>query len=195
MRLCLLARRIGDVWRDRHGTAAVETALIGLPLLLTILAVFEIGYGFYEIAALDHAAEKGARAIRTGSVSSSAMTAATFKSQIICPSLPSSFDCASVFVNVSVVPSQTNPSGYYTYVNASSSGLVQPVLNATQDTFCPGAGSQYVVLQLLYPASFLSAFFDATATATYNGRPIHVHLATATFKSEPYSGASSYAGC
>jgi Flp pilus assembly protein TadG len=180
---------------DSRGSAAVEFGLVAMPFFAALFAVLEIGYNSFLISALDYATQVSGRAVMTGSVSTSGLTASQFKTQVVCPALPSNFNCSNIFVNMSVVTQGQSPTGYYSYVNSASSGLVQPALNNSQLSFCPGSGSQYVVLQIMYPAPFLTAFFSAGATTNFNGQMVHVLLSSMTFKSEPYTGATTYAGC
>ena len=185
-------RRIAD---DRRGATAVEFGLIGTPFLLTLFAVFEIGYSFYLSTTLDYAAQAGARAVGMGTIATAKMSASDFKTQILCPKLSSVFSCSNVFVNMTVVPAGQNPTGYYSYVNAARSALNRPALDSGSLAFCPGAGTSLVTLQVLYPASFFTSFFSSTATTTFNGVKTHVLMSTVTFKSEPYAGAQAYSGC
>jgi Flp pilus assembly protein TadG len=181
--------------RDAHGATAVEFGLLVLPFMLLLLGVFELGYTFFMMSALDSATRASARAVMTGAVSTAGLSAASFRSGVVCPKLPSNFDCASLFINVSVVPAGTNPTGYYSYVNSNRSALVVPPLDATANKFCPGSGGQYVVLQLLYPVNAFTQLFASSATTLYQGKKVTVLMSTATFKAEPYSGGAAYAGC
>jgi len=187
------------LWRgasDRHGTAAVEFGMIGVPAVLTLCAILEIGLNYFMVAALDHATLTAARAIATGAVSTSGLSASNFNSQVVCPALPSMFNCSNVFVNLTIVAQgQSPPSPYYSYVNSSKSGLIVPALNTTLDTFSPGTSCSYVVLQVLYPAPYLFAFLTAATAATYNGQTVSVLMSSTTFKNEPFSSATSYQGC
>ncbi|MCJ2013437.1 TadE/TadG family type IV pilus assembly protein [Methylobacterium sp. J-076] len=185
-------RRLG---RDARGTTAVEFGLLIVPFMLTLLGVFEVGYTFFMLSALDSAARGSARAVMTGAVSTAGMNAATFRTSVVCPKLPANFDCNSVFTNVTVVPGGTSPTGYYSYVDAAQSALLVPQLNASANTFCPGSGGQYVVVQILYPANFFTGLFAGRSTTTYQGKKVNVLMSTATFKAEPYSGAAAYSGC
>ncbi len=65
----------------------------------------------------------------------------------------------------------------------------------TQNLFCPGSGGQYVVVQILYPASYFTMLFAGSASVTYKGKKVNVLMSTATFRAEPYSGGAAYAGC
>lgn len=181
--------------RERDGATAVEFGLLILPFMLTLLGVFELGYTFFMMSALDSAARTSARAVMTGAVSTAGMTAGSFRTGIVCPRLPSNFDCASVFINVTVVPAGTSPTGYYSYVNSAQSALLVPPLDSSANSFCPGSGGQYVVLQLLYPTSAFTQLFAGRSTATYQGKKVNVLMSTATFKAEPYTGGAAYAGC
>jgi Flp pilus assembly protein TadG len=188
-------RRWRNALSDDGGAVAVEYAIIGTPFLLALFAVFEIAFSFFQLSTLDNAVQISARAVMTGTVSTGAMSASTFKTQVVCPSLPSLFTCSNVVVNMSVVPASQSPTGYYSYVNTNSSGLIQPAIDGSNATFCPGSGSQYVVLQILYPASFITTFFAPNTTTVLNGKKVNALMATATFKTEPYAGAATYAGC
>lgn len=173
----------------------MEFGLLVLPFMLTLLGVFETGYTFFMMSALDSAARGSARAVMTGAVSTAGMSASTFRTSVVCPKLPANFNCANVFVNVTIVPGGTNPTGYYSYVNSAQSALLVPPLDATTNSFCPGSGGQYVVVQILYPASYFTVLFAGRSTTTYQGKQVNALMSTATFKAEPYSGGAAYAGC
>lgn len=181
--------------RDRRGTTAVEFGLIATPTILTFGAILAIGLNFYMVAALDHATLAAARAVATGAVSTAGMTADTFAQTLVCPALPAVFSCSNVFVNLTTVTAGQSPTAYYGYVNGARSGLIQPPLNSATDSFCPGAGSQYVVLQVLYPAPILMNFLTPASPTVYNGQTVNVLMSSTTFKSEPYAGAVTYSGC
>jgi Flp pilus assembly protein TadG len=181
--------------KERKAAVAVEFAMVAVPAVLTLCAILAIGLHFFMVAALDHATLIAARAIATGAVSTNALSASSFQSKVVCPALPSMFNCGNVFANLTIVPQGQSPSAYYSYVNANRSGLIQPPLDTAQDTFCPGAGAQYIVLQLLYPAPFPFAFLTAGAATKFKGQQVSVLMSSTAFKSEPYTGATSYQGC
>lgn len=177
------------------GMAAVEFAMIATPAMLTLGAILAIGLHFFMVASLDHATLTAARAVITGAVSTAGLSAGQFKTQIVCPVLPSIFDCSNVFVNLTVAAQGQSPSAYYSYVNANQSGLIPPPLDAAADSFCPGSGSQYIVLQIVYPQPFLFAFLASATAAKFQGQSVSVLMSSATFRSEPYTGAATYQGC
>ena len=180
---------------DRTGTTAVEFGLLIVPFMLTLLGAFEVGYTFFMMSALDSAVRGSARAVMTGAVSTAGMSASTFRTSVVCPKLPSNFSCSDVFVNVTIVPATSTKTGYYSYVNTAQSGLLVPALDATQNTFCPGSGGQYVVVQILYPASYFTRLFAGGSSTVYKNKSVNVLMSTATFRAEPYSGGTAYAGC
>lgn len=179
---------------DTGGAVAVEFALVAVPFLLTLLGIVQTGYAFFLTSALDSAASASARAVTTGAISTAGLTAAQFRDQVVCPKLPSFFTCSNVFVMLSVVQEGQSPSGYYAYVNSAKNGLIQPPLDASS-RFCPGAGGQYVVLQIQYPTSYLVGLLASAAPTTFNGSPAYILMASTTFRSEPYNGAQAYTGC
>lgn len=190
-----VARVLGRLRHDEGGATAVEFGLLVLPFMLTLLGVFEVGYTFFMMSALDSAARGSARAVMTGAVSTAGMSASTFRTSVVCPKLPANFDCANVFVNITIVPATTTTTGYYSYVNSNRSALLMPKLDATTNAFCPGSGGQYVVVQILYPANYFTVLFAGRSTTTYQGKQVNALMSTATFKAEPYSGGAAYAGC
>lgn len=179
---------------DIDGAVAVEFALVAVPFLLTLLGIIQTGYAFFLTSALDSAASASARAVTTGAISTAGFTAAQFRDQVVCPKLPSAFICSNVFVTLSVVQEGQSPTGYYAYVNSAKNGLIQPPLDAS-GRFCPGTGSQYVVLQIQYPTSYLVGLLASAAPVMFNGAPAYILMASTTFRSEPYNGAQAYAGC
>ena len=196
---------LARVASERRGAVAVEFAFVAPALIFTIVAIFQIGYNYFTMAALDAASRAGARAIMTGSVQQSAMTSSQFISNIVCPNLPSTMKCSSVVVNVSVVLTNPAPSGltgsttlptpsvqptnYYNYVTTNDSGLIFPSTTQASDTFCPGFAGDIVLVQVLYPAPMFSKILNpANASSLWQ-------MSTSTFMNEPFGGASAYTGC
>ena len=175
----------------------MEFGLIAPLLLVTILFLMSIGYIFFMNLSLDYATQKAARQIRTGVVqgatTSIGLTQTQFRTQVVCPLLPSMFDCNNVIVNVQAVPYGANhPNEYYAYVNASQSALIAPALDNTKTSYCPGNGSTsnvpyYVFVQVFYPVNlFISALSSLAVATTYQGQKTYLIMATATFLNEPF---------
>ncbi|MFY9657671.1 MAG: hypothetical protein WAK01_13995 [Methylocystis sp.] len=152
-----------------------------------------------------------ARAVLTGVVSQQGLTQAQFITQYICPELPGNLSCSNIVVNLTIAekppaPALTSgkmnvvlpypPSAYANYINASSNWLIPPSTNNSSNAFCPGAGNQYMVLQVLYPINIIMTLVTTAASvSTVNGQPAYWLMKSAAFENEPFNGAVAYAGC
>jgi Flp pilus assembly protein TadG len=197
--------------RDRRGATALEFGLVLGPTVLTVTVIFQIAYCYFAEGVLDRAAFRGARAVLTGAVSQQGLTQAQFITQYICPELPSNLNCNNIVVNLTIaekppapvsIASKMNvvlpypPSAYANYINVSSTWLTSPSTNNSNNTFCPGVGSQYMVLQVLYPINIIMTLFtNAAGVSTVNGQQVYWLMKSAAFENEPFSGAAAYAGC
>ncbi|YCI06935.1 pilus assembly protein (plasmid) [Ensifer sp. D2-11] len=56
------------LWRSQSGAAAVEFALVCLPLLLLVFGIIEFGRAFYVRNELSHAADVAARRVLIGQI-------------------------------------------------------------------------------------------------------------------------------
>jgi len=192
---------------DTRGAVAMEFGLVVIPLVLLLVGVFQIGYAYYVAASLDRASNAGARAIMTGAVSTVGLSASQFTQTYICPQLTSNFNCSNVAINVVTVlkaPPPANrpgplgpiPTVYHNYVNAAQNGLLFPQLTTSQNTFCPGAGYDLILLQVLYPTPlFTAVFWHGNGVTQLNGNYVYYQMSSTTFKNEPFQNALSYAGC
>jgi TadE-like protein len=207
-------RKFAKLWRslacaaaDRRGAVAIEFGFVVIPLVLLMMGIFQIGYSYYVAAGLDQASNAGARAIMTGAVATTGLSASQFTQTYICPQLPASFDCSSVVINVVTVlkaPPPANrpgslgpiPSAYYNYVNVAQNALLVPQLTTSQNLFCPGAGYDLILLQVLYPTPmFTSALRSGAGVTLRSGKYVYYQMSSATFKNEPFINAITYAGC
>lgn len=184
---------------DRRGAVGVEFGFVAIPLLFTIVAIFQIGYGYYVAATLDRAANAGARAVATGAVSQAGLTQTQFITQYVCPQLSANFSCADIVVNLTVVlkanSAPTLPSNYNNFVNAT--GVNAPSTTNSQNTFCPGGPFDLVLLEVLYPAPLFSGVFSQGSSVTQlsPGHNVYYLMSTATFKNEPFQNATVYPNC
>jgi Flp pilus assembly protein TadG len=184
--------------RETRGATAVEFALIAPPFFLTVMFLIAIGYMVFMQEALDYATQRAARQIRTGQTqTSNIQTASAFAAQTVCPQLPSLFNCNNIIVSANDFPTNVSSSGSYpsnvytSFINSSNTGLVPPSLTSN-NTFCPGAGSYYVFLQILYPVPFFLSFLSSSSIATnYNGQNYYMIMSTAVFLNEPFTASAS----
>ena len=88
---------------ERKAMAAVEFAIIGAPLLLTLVAIFQSALYIYNSSRLDAATHVAARQIITGSVQGAGTTAAQLRTNL-CSLLPATIPCGSVIAPPSYSP-------------------------------------------------------------------------------------------
>jgi hypothetical protein len=189
--------------RDCTGVVMIEFAFLAAPTIILVLLSLEWGYQKYLQAAIDYGVQTAARKIMTGyvqaqTVNGAPLTAAQFRTNILCPLLPSLISCNNVFVNIKTFQASSEPTPYYSYVNSSKSGLIPPALNNANNNYCIGKGSSYVILQVAYPVpAFNIMLSQFGATTMVNGVQTYLLMSTASFKNEPFTASSNTtaAGC
>ena len=176
----------------RRGAVAIEFALVGIPFFMLILGIMTVGFVLFCSSTLDSATQRAARQIMVGSSQNSSLTAAQFRTNVLCPFLPTTmFDCTKVVVDLQTVTESKEPTDWYDFVKPNSSSLIAPPLDNSQASFCMGAGNAYQVLRVVYPLpSYLAAF--ASSPSVVQGQ--FIVQATAAFKNEPFQGGTS-SGC
>jgi Flp pilus assembly protein TadG len=160
--------------QNRSGASALEFAIIGVPLILLLLAIFEIAFIYMGNFSLENAVNQAARLVRTGQAQN--FNAASFK-QSVCEALLPPLSCEGLKLDVR------------TFDSFGSSELTSPVDgqgNMKQDfSFDPGARNDVVVVRAFYEWPLLKAFPAPIDFATpNNGSP--VLIATAAFRNEPF---------
>jgi Flp pilus assembly protein TadG len=175
--------------RAEKGAAAVEFAIISIPLLALLLATFQTAVVLFAAQLLESATESAARQIMTGQAQTSNLTQAQFRN-LICPSssggttpanaLPKLIDCTKLIIDVRVASN-------FSSTDTSKNVFTTP----SQAQFSPGGPDTINVVRVMYQLpSYLSIagggggsnIFGVTGGPTSN-----VILATAVFQTEPYS--------
>lgn len=164
--------------------------MVGLLCVELIIETMQAGLYFYTSASLEFATGKAVRQIMTGAVSSQGLTAAQFRSNILCPYLPSTMPCANVITNINTVAEDVSPNGFYQFVNASQSAVNQPTMNNTQTSFCIGSTSSVVYAQVFFAMPLISPIWRAIATGSWNGSPAYFVPSASAFKNEPFQGST-----
>ncbi|MGH6811045.1 MAG: TadE/TadG family type IV pilus assembly protein [Methylocella sp.] len=167
--------------------AAVEFAMIGAPLVLIFLEIFQSGLFVYDSASLNHATQAAARQIMTGEVQKEGLTAAQFRTNLLCPLLPATMPCGNVIVNLQTFSEADYPSGFYSFVNSTQTAIIIPPLDNTKTSFCPGGNGEYVYLQVYYAMPLIGAVWLPVVTTTFQGQTVNLVSAAAAFKNEPYT--------
>lgn len=172
-------RPLSQRWkRDEHGTTAVEFALIALPFLLTLLAIFEFGSEFVFQTALDEATTDASRQIRTGALQSTGTASQSSMAAAICSNLKfASAGCTGkLSIDVRVFQSFSAVST----PNPFSSGTLDP----TQLTFQLGGPGNIVLVTTYYQWTVLVPGLSQFMAPLNNGQV--VLKSTVAFRNEPY---------
>jgi Flp pilus assembly pilin Flp len=190
---------VAQFCRQTRGATAVEFALVSPMLLLTVLFILSVGYMLFMAQALDYATQKAARQVMTGQAQGSVsgttpLSQDQYRTTVVCPLLPSLFNCDNVIVNMQAVPNpgSNHPYEYYSFLNTAQTGLAIPTLSNASTSYCPGQQQGYVYLQILYPVNFFLSFLStSTVATTYLGQKVYLIMSTATFLNEPFVAPAS----
>ncbi len=173
-----------------QGTAAIEFGAVAFPFLILIMFILFVSLILFYRTTLDFATQKAARALMVGTPQTSGQTATQFRTNTLCPYLTLVFfDCSKIVVNLVTVTETVEPTAYVNFVTADLSAILVPPPSIN---YCPGVGSSYEVLEVIYPLPIYLSLFAASPNV-YGGQ--FLLLSTATFRNEPFSGATSPAGC
>ena len=173
-----------------QGTAAVEFGMIALPFLTIIMFILFVSLTLFYRTTLDYATQKAARALMVGTPQTNGQTATQFRTNTLCPNLTLIFfDCSKIVVNLVTITETVEPTAYVHFVTPDLSAILIPPPSIN---YCPGVGSSYEVLEVLYPLPMYLGLFS-TAPNVVQGQ--FLLMSTATFRNEPFSGTSPLAGC
>jgi hypothetical protein len=160
---------------DRQGVAAVEFALVALPLFILIFGILELGAMFFIDSALDASVHKAARLIRTGQATKGNYSLATFKEQI-CSNLAYVLSCEkNLLVAVNTVTDATSSGA----MKAIGSGAV-----SITESFDIGRGSDYIIVQAFLPWSPIVSLYALSSHTLVDGS--HLLGASVLLRNEPF---------
>ncbi len=173
-----------------QGATAVEFGMIAFPFLMIIMFILFVSLTLFYRTTLDYATQKAARALMVGTPQKAGQTATQFRTNTLCPYLTLVFfDCTKIVVNLVTVTETVEPTAYVNFVSADLSAITVPPPSIN---YCPGVGSSYEVLEVLYPLPVYLGVF-ASSSSVVQGQ--FLLLSTATFRNEPFSGATALTGC
>ena len=132
--------------RNPDGATAIEFAMIGVPFLGLLCAIFQTALIYFEAAQLQEATQIGSRAILTQSAAAG-LTYGTFLQNYVCPQMSGMFTCANLRMDLQ------SPANW-TSAEALDVGNFYNNANNTQATAItlPAAGG-IAVVRILYPMS------------------------------------------
>ncbi|WFU05680.1 pilus assembly protein (plasmid) [Rhizobium sp. CB3171] len=161
---------------DRHGVAAIEFAILAIPLFTFIFATIEVSLMFFVNSALDASVQKISRMIRTGEVASSNLTLADFKAKI-CNDMLLSFECSdNLLVKVDVLSDIST---------VASTDPIDSSGNLTvTETYNIGKGSDYILVQAFLPWTAVVNFLTLSSAELSDGR--YLLGSSVLFRNEPF---------
>lgn len=167
-----------DFLRRGDGTVAVEFAMVALPFLAMIVAIFQVGVVLLAQQELETAVEQASRLVLTGQAQNQKLTQNAFTTKV-CGYLPALFKCANVMVDLRTADS-------FAAADASTPTLTYDkkgqVTNVWQ--YQSGARGDIVVLRVMYQYPVLLGPLHFNLANLSNGA--RLLMATAVFKNEPY---------
>jgi len=175
---------------DRKATTAVEFAMIAVPFIGLIGAVFETGAVYFKTAQLQQVTETVSRNVLTYSLTTP-YTNNQFRDTFVCPKLVTLFTCGNIMVDISspATWSSANTANdfYSTYVS----------LNKGAATIAMPAKGQIAIVRIAYPLPQMMAILTGgifagqsvsqthSGQVQYNGGWNHMLLGVFAFRVEP----------
>lgn len=185
----MIGRRLWRLARDRRGVAAVEFALVSVPLIVMLLALVDLGFRSYIASQLQGTLDQAARRVTIGGVSTTTVkTFVTERIRRILPGadvdvVPKSYDDFSDVGKPEPITTDTAPYGTYNagdcFLDLNSNGR----WDSDGGTSGNGTGDDivYYVATVRYPALMpLRNFLGWSATERVS--------ATMMMRNQPYAG-------
>lgn len=163
------------LFRSRSGSTAIEFAILAMPFLLVVFAIFEIALLFTAELVLDKGTAYAGRMIRVGKVQQDSMTRDQFAA-LTCDQVKILLDCNKLVFDVRSYPSFDDvPS------NVPMSG---DDVDSSQFQFNPGRGGTIVSLRTFYEWPILTDVLRQFFAKTKDGSVILMSMST--FRTEPF---------
>jgi Flp pilus assembly protein TadG len=163
---------------NASGASALEFALVATPLILTLLAVLEIGIVYFATFNLESATSQAARLIRTGQAQTQGFNATQFKTEV-CKHITAPITCDGLRLDVRA---------YTSFGNAGSNPTTPLDGNGnlkTNFSYDPGTGGDVVVVRAFYEWPLTVLFpKDIDPGNMQNGD--RLLAATTVFRNEPF---------
>jgi Flp pilus assembly protein TadG len=167
--------RLAGFGRDERAATALEYAIIGLPFIMFLAAILELGIIFLMSATLENSTNNISRSIRTGGLQAGA-TAGDFKA-LICNNLGWGQTNCTANLQVDV----------RTYSQFSEIALNTPIkdgaIDQSQLQFQTGAAGSIVVVRAYYPWTLFFPNINSGLVRLGNSKALLV--ATTAFRNEP----------
>lgn len=171
-------RGLGTLLRRRDGAAALEFALVSVPLFWVIFAILEFGAMYMVQTNLDAALAETGRRIRTGEVQTLGLSRADLEAEI-CDNLNSimAMECTDkLFLDVDRFDTFDEV--------ANGSPSVGGVVDRTQMSFQPGIGDEIILVRAYYQWELLTPMFGALFANLQNRE--RLMISAMLFRNEPF---------
>ena len=198
----VLRRLVRRFRSDCRGATAVEFAMVSVPFLGLLFAIFETAFVFLAQEGLDAATTAAARQVMTGQAQgiSAITTSAQFRDSLICSPTPPAQRILPSFITCSNLIIDVSQASTFAGADVSKSFYTNPTMN-----YNPGGANCIVVVRVVYPMpvylsiisgnNLVATGTDSTAGQTlYNGSMHYMIMSTSVFRNEPFP-ASSYSAC
>ena len=166
----------------RRGAAALEFALVAMPLVMLLIGAMSYGYAYYLQFVLDYSLQQAVRQVQIGNVSGST-TVASFTSNTVCPIFNQFASCTGLQVSVQVVQD------YWTSYSAVT-GTTQPT------AFCIGQPGALMFARATYTVPVWARFMVSVVSPSPSSTGQNL-VSAAAFANENPAGTTSTAsaGC
>ena len=168
--------------RARRGAAALEFALVSMPLVMLLIGIMSFSYAFFLQFALDFSLQQAVRQIQIGNVAGSTASTA-FVASVMCPIFSQFASCTGLLVSVQQVPDYL----------AAYATITSPVQTTT---FCTGQPGTLMFARASYQAPVWATFMVSVLATSPSSTGQNIVSAVA-FANENPSGVAvaSAAGC
>lgn len=163
------------ILKDCKGTAAIEFAVIAMPLFIMIVGMIETGLLAFTSAVTEAATREAARQVRTGNVQTAADASAAFRTEF-CNNLPAGFACGTFYFDVRTFPEFASIS--LPPVSLDASGVPQGL------QFAPGGANAVVSVRVIHPYHFLTPLLGELMGGASATVPL---ISTAVMRTEPFA--------
>lgn len=172
------ARSLARFLVARHGTTAVEFALIAPAFIAFLIAIFQVTIFLFAQQVLQNAAVSAGRLIMTGQVQNGNVTQSQFAADV-CPMVSVLFTCANLMINAQSYSGFSGASTGEPTLTYNGNGTVSNTWS-----YDPGNPGQVMVLQLIYQWPIISGPFGYVLKNLGNGTT--EMMGVSAFRVEPY---------
>ncbi|WP_170294707.1 TadE/TadG family type IV pilus assembly protein [Roseospira navarrensis] len=176
-----LKRRRRNLRTDSSGGVAIEFALVIMPVLMVVFAIFEIGIMTLQSVVLHGALEEGARQLRTGQVQK--ITTGPTDQELAFRTAV----CDELFVLLACDDVKYDVRGYASFSAVVTNALTLGADGMPEDDdlqFAPGGAEEISVARVYSRYRFTTPFLDQFFNDSHGSRLISF---TAVVKGEPWN--------